>query len=52
MRNYLKTEDSVTEDDLTILENRVLDKVGQEFNRAKNSAKPDIRTIFQNAGEL
>ena len=51
MSEYLKTRDSVTENELGVLKNNVFEKVAQEFERAKNSPKPEVRTIFQNAGE-
>lgn len=52
MREYLIKRDSVTNDDLNVLQKSVFEKVAQEFERAKNSPKPEVRTIFQNAGEL
>jgi TPP-dependent pyruvate/acetoin dehydrogenase alpha subunit len=52
MSEYLMSKDSVTEDHLKVLKKNIFEKVTQEFERAKNSPMPDVRTIFENAGEL
>lgn len=52
MSQYLISRDSVTEVELNVLKKNVFEKVAQEFERAKNSPKPDVHTIYDNAGEL
>jgi hypothetical protein len=38
--------------ELSDIKKSVFDTVDFEFKRAKNSSMPDIRSIFQNAGEI
>lgn len=52
MSDYLLNQDSVTVNELSDINKRVFDFVDFEFKRAKNSSMPDIRSIFQNAGEI
>jgi TPP-dependent pyruvate/acetoin dehydrogenase alpha subunit len=52
MKEFLKINNSVTEDELNALERRVFETTTQDFDRAKNSPAPQVHTIFENAGEL
>lgn len=52
MSDYLLTQDSITVSELSDIKKSVFEMVDFEFKRAKNSSKPDIRSIFQNAGEI
>jgi TPP-dependent pyruvate/acetoin dehydrogenase alpha subunit len=52
MKEFLRINNSVTEDELNALERRVFGTTSQDFDRAKNSPAPQVRTIFENAGEL
>ena len=52
MVDNLMKLDSIDKEEIESVKKHVYDNVAQEFELAKSSPKPDVSTIFHNAGEL
>jgi pyruvate dehydrogenase E1 component alpha subunit len=51
-RDILIDEDSFSVFEINEIERKVLEEVTEQFLRAKDSQKPEIASLFENAGEL
>ena len=52
LRDILIDEDSFSDFEIDEIERKVLEEVSEQFLRAKHSLKPEIESLFENAGEV
>jgi pyruvate dehydrogenase E1 component alpha subunit len=52
LRNILINEDFFSDFEINEIEREVLEKVSEQFLLAKNSLKPELESLFENAGEV
>ena len=52
LRNILINEDFFSDLEINEIERKVLEEVSEQFVRAKHSLKPELASLFENAGEI